>query len=141
MEFSASLFVDRDKPAPAGEDYKSPAAIKRLHAEIIQLPTIEESTADILGVIQGFDFVVHFHGTDHHFLRKIGNTQTVLDLGKLVHRFFLPVRKSMRASKQGCTLNQAVTCIVLQGTWRSPHLSLNDALMLQDSFKGLAKLL
>jgi hypothetical protein len=65
----------------------------------------------------------------------------MIDLGQVINRFFLPVRKRMKASNKDCTLNQAVACVVLKDTWRSPHLSLNDALMLQDSFKGFVKLL
>jgi hypothetical protein len=53
----------------------------------------------------------------------------------------LPVRKSMKASNALCKIDQAVACVLLDGEWRSPHLSLNDALMLQDSLKGLAKVL
>ena len=75
------------------------------------------------------------------FLQSLGYKKPMIDLGKVIERFLLPVRKSMKASNKRCKLNQAVACVVLKGKWRSPHLSLNDALMLQDSFKGLAKLL
>ena len=47
----------------------------------------------------------------------------------------------MKASNALCKIDQAVACVLLDGEWRSPHLSLNDALMLQDSFNGFANLL
>ena len=112
-----------------------------LHAAVIQLHTIEESTTEILGAIAVFENVVHFHGTDGHFLQSLGNKKPVIYLGKVIDHFLLPVRQCMKASNKRCTLNQAVACVVLKGMWRSPHLSLNDVLMLQDSFKVLAKLL
>ena len=128
-------------PLPAGEDHTSQAAMTVLHAAVIQLPTIEESTTEILGAIAGFESGVHFHGTDGHFLQSLGYKKPMIDLGKVIERFLLHVRKSMKASNKRCKLNQAVACVVLKGKWRSPDLSLNDALMLQDSFKGLVKLL
>ena len=112
-----------------------------LHAAVLKLPTIKACTTEILKVMEGFDFVVHWHGTNGRFLKSLGNKKPVIDLGKVVDRLLLPVRKCIKASKTRCNLNQAVACVVLKGKWRSPHLSLNDALMRQDSFKGLAKLL
>jgi len=72
-----------------------------------------------------------FRVPDHHALkRSLGNKKTVIDLGKVVNRFLLPVRQCIKASKARCELNQAVACVVLEGKWRSPHLSFNDDLML-----------
>ena len=101
-----------------------------LHAAVIQLPTIEESTTEILRAIEGFESVVHFHGTDGKFLKSLGNKKPVIDLGKVIHRFLLPVRKCIKASKALCKIDQAVACVVLEGKWRSPHLSFNDDLKL-----------
>ena len=115
--------------------------MEALHDAVRKLDTIEESTTEILRAIEGFESVVHWHGTDGHFLQSLGNKKPVIDLGKVVDHLLLPVRKCIKASKAHCNLNQAVACVVLKGKWRSPHLSLNDALMRQDSFKGLAKLL
>ena len=112
-----------------------------LHAAVIQLPTIKACTTEILGAIEGFESGVDYHGTDGHFLQSLGNKKPVIDLGKVFDRLLLPVRKCIKASKQRCKLSQVVSCVVLEGKWRSPHLSRNDTLMLRDSFEGLATLL
>jgi hypothetical protein len=115
--------------------------MEALHFAVRKLPTIGESTTEILRAIEGFESVVHWHGTDGHFLQSLGNKKPVIDLGKVFHRFLLPVRKCIKTSKALCKIDQAVACVLLEGKWISPHLSLNDALMLQESFKGFAKLL
>ena len=64
-----------------------------LHAAVIQLHTIEESTTEILGAIAGFENVVHFHGTDGHFLQSLGNKKPVIYLGKVIDHFLLPASR------------------------------------------------
>ncbi len=73
------------------------------------------------------------------FLEKLGNKKDIIDLGKVFERLLLPVRTHFKPKK--IKLSQEVACLVLGGKWRNPHLSQNDALMLKDSFEGLAKLL
>jgi hypothetical protein len=129
---------------PAGANYSDPAAMTRmtaLHAAVIQLPTIEATKTDILRAIAGFERGVHYHGADAHFLKGLGYVKPVVDLGKVIARFLLPVRRRMKAANKGCTLSQSVACLVLKGEWRSPHLSVNDAHMLYSSFEGLINLL
>ena len=48
------------RPLPAGEDHTSQTAMTVLHAVVIQLHTIEESTTEILRSIEGFEIVVHW---------------------------------------------------------------------------------
>jgi hypothetical protein len=86
--------------------------MKALHFAVCQLPTIGESTTEILRVIEGFESVVHFHGTHGKFLQSLGNKKPVIDLGKVIHRFLLPVRKSMKASNALCKIDQAVACVL-----------------------------
>ncbi len=100
--------------------------MEALHAAVIQLPTIQASTTEILGAIAGFESCVHYHGADAHFLQSLGYAKPMVDLGKVIDRFLLPVRRRMKASNK---------------KWRSPHLSVNDALMLYELFKGLVELL
>ena len=76
---------------------------------------------------------MHYHGTNGHFLQSLGYEKPMINLGQVINRFFLPVRQGMKASNKDCTLSQVVAGVVLKGTWRSPHLSVNDALMLYDS--------
>jgi len=128
-------------PLQAGQDHTSKAGMNTLHAAVLKLPTIKACTTEILKVMEGFDFVVHWHGTNGRFLKSLGNKKPVIDLGKVFDRLLLPVRKCIKASKQRCKLSQVVSCVVLEGKWRSPHLSRNDTLMLRDSFEGLATLL
>jgi hypothetical protein len=84
---------------------------------------------------------VHYHGADAHFLQSLGYAKPMVDLGKIIHRFLLPVRRRMQGLGKDCTLSQSVACVVLNGEWRSPHLSVNDAWMLYESFEGLVELL
>jgi len=112
-----------------------------LHAAVIQRPTIKACTTEILGAIAGFESGVHYHGADGHFLQSLGYAEPMVDLGKVIDRFLLPVRRRMQASNKDCKLSQSVACVVLKGKWRSPHHSVNDAWMLYESFKGLVELL
>jgi hypothetical protein len=96
------------RPLPAGEDHTSQAAMEALHFAVRKLPTIGESTTEILRAIEGFESVVHWHGTDGHFLQSLGNKKPVIDLGKVFHRFLLPVRKCIKTSKALCKIDQAV---------------------------------
>ncbi len=112
-----------------------------LHAAVIDRPTKEACTTEILEAIAGFESDVHYHGANALFLQSLGYEKPMINLGKVINLFFRPVRQRMTASNKDCKLSQAVACVVLKGTWRSPHLSVNDALMLYDSFKGLVELL
>jgi hypothetical protein len=126
---------------PADANYSYPAVMTALHAAVIQRPTIAASTSDIFGAIAGFKSGVHYHGADAHFLKSLGYVKPMVDLGKVITRFRLPVRRHMTASNKDCTLTQSVACVVLKGKWRSPHASVNNAHMLCESFEGLVKLL
>jgi hypothetical protein len=125
---------------PAGQDHHSVAAMRVLYAEVLKLPTILECTPEILQVIQGFKFLVHWHGTDGKWLKSLGTQTPVIDLGKIYNRCLLPVRQCMKASKERWGATQAIASLVLGGKWRNPHFSENDALMLRDCFEGLATL-
>ena len=60
---------------PAGQDHNSVAALKVLYAKVLKLPTILECTLEILEVIRGFKFIVHWHRSDGKWLKSLG-TQT-----------------------------------------------------------------
>jgi hypothetical protein len=122
---------------PADQDRR--AALQALHARVILLPTIPECAAQICQVLARFDLAVHWHGTDWHFLLRVGSKTPVMDLGKVFARFFLPVRRRIKESEV-CELNQAVACLVVGGEWQEPHDSLGDAIMLEGTFKGVSTL-
>ena len=65
----------------------------------------------------------------------------MVDLGKIIDRFLLPVRRRMKAANVACILSQSVAYVVLKGKWRSPHALVNNAHMFYESFEGLVKLL
>ena len=82
--------------------------MKALHFAVQKRPTIEESTTEILRAIEGFESVVHFHGTDGKFLKSLGNKKPVIDLGKVIHRFLLPpqehegIQRALQNRPSGC---------------------------------------
>jgi hypothetical protein len=139
--FERAYTLTVGNPLPAGADHTCAAAMDALHAAVIQRPTIKACTTEILGAIAGFESGVHYHGADGHFLQSLGYAEPMVDLGKVIDRFLLPVRRRMQASNKDCKLSQSVACVVLKGKWRSPHHSVNDAWMLYESFKGLVELL
>jgi len=99
-----------EKPLPAGADHTCPDAMDTLHAAVIRRPTIEASTTEILGAIAGFESGVHYHGADAHFLQSLGYAKPMVDLGKIIHRFLLPVRRRMQGLGKDCTLSKSVAC-------------------------------
>ena len=124
---------------PTDEDYKSPAARLRLYDEVLKLPTIEDSSAEMLDAFDQCDEVWHWHGHDGKFIEKLGSMKKALDLGKVFEGLMRPVRLHFWASGQRISLNQEVACVLLGGQWRKPHLSRNDALMLQDCVRAMAE--
>jgi hypothetical protein len=48
--------------------------MEALHFAVRKLPTIEESTTEILRSIEGFEIVVHWHGTNGRFLQSLSVT-------------------------------------------------------------------
>jgi hypothetical protein len=126
---------------PVNESYRTPAAMKRFHQAVIQLPTIQQCAELILKAGRSFDKILHWHGTDDKFLDQLGNTTPVMDLGKVFEQLMKPVREHFTARGEKIKLSQEVACILLGGKWLNPHLAENDALMLSDCFLRLSKLL
>jgi hypothetical protein len=115
--------------------------MQRLHQAVIKLPTIQQCAKPILHALAQFDKILHWHGTDDKFLKQLGYTIPVMDLGKVFEQLMKPVRQHFKARGEKIKLSQEVACIVLGGKWLAPHLAENDALMLRDCFLGLCQLL
>jgi len=97
-------------PLPAGADHTCAAAMDALHAAVIDQPTKEACTTEILEAIAGFESGVHYHGANALFLQSLGYAKPMVDLGKIIHRFLLPVRRRMQGLGKDCTLSKSVAC-------------------------------
>ena len=112
----------------------------RLYHKVIALPTIADSTAEILEVVKRFKRVLHWHGADGRWLKKLGSTMPSINLGHMYNRFMMPVKKYMDDNNVLYGATQEIACVAVGGTWKSPHFSQNDAEMLDATSQGLVKL-
>jgi hypothetical protein len=94
------------KPLPAVADHTCADALDALHAAVIQRPTIEACTTEILGAIAGFENGVHYHGAYAHFLQTLGYEKPIVDLGKVIVRFFLSDRACRHPIRTSNSANQ-----------------------------------
>ena len=129
-----------EEDVPAGQDRHSAVAMQRLYRKVIALPTIADSTAEILQVIARFKRVLHWHGSDGRWLKKLGSTTPSINLGHMYNRFMMPVKKYMDDNHVLYGATQEIACVAVGGTWKSPHFSQNDAEMLDATSQGLVKL-
>ena len=130
---------------PAGDLLKFPqryedsAAMRRLYAEVVQLPTISARKNEILEVLKGFKCIHHWHGADGRWCRKIGCDIDIIDLGLLYQRFMVPVKSEIENDQgkgvYGAT--QSIACVAVGGALQPPHFSEADAQMCWSTFLGL----
>ena len=111
----------------------------RLYHKVIALPTIADSTAEILEVVKRFKRVLHWHGADGRWLKKLGSTMPSINLGHMYNRFMMPVKKYMDDNNVLYGATQEIACVAVGGTWKTPHFSQNDADMLAATSQGLVK--
>ncbi len=122
-----------------GQRYNDSAAMRRLHAAVVKLPTIAASKDDILKVLKRFKCIHHWCGADGRWLRKIGCDIDIIDLGLLYQRFMVPVKSEIE-NAQGKAMydaSQAIACVAVGGALRPPHFSEADAQMCWSVFLEL----
>ena len=122
-----------------GQRYNGSAAMCRLHAAVVKLPTISASKDDILEVLKRFKCIHHWRGADGRWLRKIGCDIDIIDLGLLYQRFMAPVKREIEKAqgKRMYGASQAIACVALGGDLRPPHFSEADAAMCWSVFLEL----
>jgi hypothetical protein len=122
-----------------GQRYNDSAAMRRLHAEVVKLPTISASKDDILKVLKGFKCIHHWLGADGRWLQKIGCDIDIIDLGLLYRRFMVPVKSEIENAQgkgmYGAT--QSIACVAVGGALQPPHFSEAEAQMCWSTFLGL----
>ena len=122
-----------------GQRYNDSAAMRRLHAEVVKLPTISASKDDILKVLKGFKCIHHWLGADGRWLQKIGCDIDIIDLGLLYQRFMAPVKSEIENAQgkgmYGAT--QSIACVAVGGALQPPHFSEAEAQMCWSTFLGL----
>ena len=122
------------------DDHNEKGAMKRLHEAVIELDTVDECAKRWQEALNKFDVVITWHGTDHKYLKHLGTSAEILDLGQVFEELMAPVRAHFKSTGEQIKLSQEVASILLSGKWLPPHLSENDALMLRNCFLVLSKL-
>ena len=112
--------------------------IDTLHAAVLKRQTLEDLRPEILAATAGCDAGLHYYGDENKWMiESVGYKGSMVDLGQMIHRFLRPLRNLV----EDCELSQSIACLVMKGQQRIPHRAENNALMAQDTFDGLAKLL
>ena len=122
-----------------GQRYNDSAAMCRLHAAVVKLPTISASKDEILEVLKRFKCLHHWRGADGRWLQKIGCDIDIIDLGLLYQRFMVPVKSEIENAQgkgmYGAT--QSIACVAVGGALQPPHFSEADAQMCWSTFLGV----
>ena len=96
-----------------GQRYNDSAAMRRLHAAVVKLPTISASKDEILEVLKRFKCIHHWRGPDGRWLQKIGCDIDIIDLGLLYQRFMAPVKSDVLEHLFGYRLSCRDTKLLL----------------------------
>ena len=125
-------------PLPPGQDHTCALALRALHEAVLKNKTFEDLRPEILVATAGCDAGIHYAGDKNKWmLESVGYKGSMVDLYQMILRFFDPLRNLV----EDCELSQSNACLVMKGQWRIPHRAENDALMAQDTFEGLVRLL
>jgi len=122
------------------DDHNEKGARKRLHEAVIDLPTVDECAKPWRETLNKFDVILTWWGTDDKYLKHLGTSAEILDLGQVFEQLMAPVREHFKTNGEQIKLSQEVASILLSGKSLPPHLSENDALMLRNCLLVLSKL-